>query len=82
MAQDTFTTSPILRNPDPSRPFLVKVDASELGIGAVLFTAFQQETHVTSCGIFFQETHPSRQNYDTGNQELLAVKLMLEEWRL
>ncbi|KAK3536402.1 hypothetical protein QTP86_008889 [Hemibagrus guttatus] len=34
--KDSFTTPPILRHPDPDLPFVVEVDASSSGIGAVL----------------------------------------------
>ncbi|KAK3563745.1 hypothetical protein QTP86_034464 [Hemibagrus guttatus] len=32
----SFTTAPILRHPDPELPFVVEVDASSSGIGAIL----------------------------------------------
>ena len=31
-----LTSAPVLRSPDPLRPFILKTDASELGIGALL----------------------------------------------
>ena len=34
--KQTFTTAPILKHPDPTQPFVVEVDASETGVGAVL----------------------------------------------
>ncbi|KAL0148230.1 hypothetical protein M9458_056462 [Cirrhinus mrigala] len=34
--KERFTTAPILKHPDPDLPFIVEVDASDCGIGAVL----------------------------------------------
>ncbi|XP_016357100.1 uncharacterized mitochondrial protein AtMg00860-like [Sinocyclocheilus anshuiensis] len=38
----SFTTAPILRHPDPILPFVVEVDASDSGIGAVLSQRHRQ----------------------------------------
>ncbi|KAK3561075.1 hypothetical protein QTP86_026365 [Hemibagrus guttatus] len=35
-SKDSFTMAPILRHPDPDLPFVVEVDASSCGIGAML----------------------------------------------
>ena len=34
--KDLFTSAAILRQPDPALPFILEVDASEVGVGAVL----------------------------------------------
>ena len=34
--KEAFTSAPILKHPDPQQPFVVEVDASETGVGAVL----------------------------------------------
>lgn len=31
-----FTAAPVLQHPDPDRPFIVEVDASNAGVGAIL----------------------------------------------
>ncbi|KAI2661634.1 Transposon Tf2-6 polyprotein [Labeo rohita] len=76
-----FTTAPVLRHPDPQLPFLVEVDASSTGVGAVLSQRQGQPPKTFPCAFFSHKLSPAERNYDVGNRELLAIKLALEEWR-
>lgn len=55
-----FTSAPILCRPDPSRQFIVEVDASDKGVGAILS---QRYSHKLSS---------MEGNYNFGDRELLA----------
>ncbi|KAI2649283.1 Transposon Tf2-8 polyprotein [Labeo rohita] len=76
-----FTTAPILHHPDPDRPFIVEVDASSTGVGAVLSQRHGEPSKMFPCAYFSHKLSPAERNYDVGNRELLAIKLALEEWR-
>ncbi|KAL0152827.1 hypothetical protein M9458_051867, partial [Cirrhinus mrigala] len=76
-----FTTAPILHHPDPNKPFLVEVDASSSGVGAVLSQRQGQPPKTYPCAYFSHKLTSAERNYDVGNRELLAIKLALEEWR-
>ena len=76
-----FTSAPILTQPDPNRQFIVEVDASDVGVGAILSQRSAKDGKVHPCAFFSHRLTPSEHNYDVGNRELLAVKLALEEWR-
>lgn len=76
-----FVSAPILISPDPSRQFVVEVDASEVGVGAVLSQRSSSDDKMHPCAFFSHRLSPAERNYDIGNRELLAVKLALEEWR-
>ncbi len=76
-----FVSAPILRAPDPTCQFVVEVDASEVGVGAVLSQRATSDDKVHPCAFFSHRLSPAERNYDIGNRELLAVKLALEEWR-
>lgn len=69
--KERFTSAPILHHPDPSIPFIVEVDASSTGIGAVLSQRQGDPAKMSS----------AERNYNVGNHELLAIKAALEEWR-
>ncbi|KAI2647109.1 Transposon Tf2-9 polyprotein [Labeo rohita] len=77
----TFSTAPVLQHPDPERPFTVEVDASTIGVGAVLSQAVGEPPVLHPCAFFSRKLTPAEQNYDIGNRELLAIKLALEECR-
>ncbi|KAK3548353.1 hypothetical protein QTP70_010714 [Hemibagrus guttatus] len=79
--KQAFTTAPLLVHPDPELPFIVEVDASTTGVGAVLSQQQGNPRKLHPCAFFLRKLNPAEVNYDIGNRELLAVKLALEEWR-
>ncbi|KAK3564189.1 hypothetical protein QTP86_011026 [Hemibagrus guttatus] len=76
----SFTAALILRHPDPSLPFIVKVDASSCS-GAMLSQCHGNLGKVYPCAFFSQKLIPEEVNYDVGKWELLYIKAALEEWR-
>uniref|UniRef100_A0A3P9HPM2 Gypsy retrotransposon integrase-like protein 1 n=1 Tax=Oryzias latipes TaxID=8090 RepID=A0A3P9HPM2_ORYLA len=79
--KNLFVSAPILIQPDPSRQFVVEVDASDSGVGAVLSQKEEKSGKLKPCAFFSKKLFSAEQNYDIGNRELLAIKLALEEWR-
>ena len=77
----SFSSAPTLVHPNPDLPFLVEVDASRTGVGAVLSQRQGEPPRLHPCAFFSKKMSPAEQNYDIGNRELLAIKLALEEWR-
>lgn len=57
------------------------VDASDVGVGAVLSQHSALDLKLHPCSFFSHCLNATERNYDVGNQELLAVKMALEEWR-
>ncbi|KAL0159211.1 hypothetical protein M9458_042936, partial [Cirrhinus mrigala] len=76
-----FSSAPVLKHPDPQLPFLVEVDASSTGVGAILSQRQGEPPRTFPCAFFSHKLNPAERNYDVGNRELLAIKLALEEWR-
>ncbi|KAI2668646.1 Transposon Tf2-9 polyprotein [Labeo rohita] len=81
--KQSFISAPILAHLDPQLPFVVEVDASTTGVGAVLSQQQQQgkSTELHPCAYYSKKLSPAECNYDIGNRELLAIKLALKEWR-
>uniref|UniRef100_A0A674P5X9 Gypsy retrotransposon integrase-like protein 1 n=1 Tax=Takifugu rubripes TaxID=31033 RepID=A0A674P5X9_TAKRU len=79
--KDRFTTAPVLAHPDPARQFIVEVDASDAGFGAVLSQRSEADQKIHPCAYFSRRFDPAERNYDVGNRELLAVYGALVEWR-
>lgn len=79
--KERFSSAPILIHPDASRQFVVEVDASDTGVGAVLSQRSSSDSKLHPCAFFSCRLTASEQNYSVDDRELLAVKLALEEWR-
>ncbi|KAK3507421.1 hypothetical protein QTP70_020385 [Hemibagrus guttatus] len=79
--KDCFTLAPILCHPDPDKPFVVEVDASSSGLGAVLSQRHGDPGKVHPCAFYSRKLTTAEVNYDVGNRELLAIKAALDEWR-
>ena len=76
-----FTSAPALILPQPSRQFIVEVDASDVGIGAVLSQRSEEDQQIHPVAFLSPYFSPAEQNYDVGNRELLAVHAALTEWQ-
>lgn len=62
------------------RQFIMEVDASNTGVGAILNQEFA-DGKVHPCAYFSKSLSSAERNYSIGKRELLAVKMVLEEWR-
>ncbi|XP_057696537.1 retinoic acid receptor RXR-gamma-B isoform X2 [Corythoichthys intestinalis] len=76
-----FTSAPILMFPDPTLQFIVEVDASDSGVGAILSQRSPLTGKIHPCAFLSKKLTSAERNYDVGNRELLAIKVALEEWR-
>ena len=74
-----FSTAPILVMPEPEVQFILEVSASDTGVGAVL-SQWAPDGKVHPCAFFSRHLTPAERNYAMGDQELLALMLVLEEW--
>lgn len=79
--KDLFSSAPILHHPDPSQPYVLEVDASEIATGAILSQRQGPKAILHPVAFASRKLSPPELNYDVGDRELLAIKFALEEWR-
>ena len=57
-----FTITPIIIHPDPSRQFVVEVDTSHIGVGAVLSQHSAQDQKLHPCAFLSHRLNPTERN--------------------
>ncbi|KAD5961022.1 hypothetical protein E3N88_12495 [Mikania micrantha] len=72
--KDALMSTPIIKLPDFSKPFIVECDASSDGIGAILS---QEEHPIAYFSKGFSSAHKFKSAYD---RELLALVLAVQKW--
>lgn len=63
-----FCSAPMLSHPDPDKPFIVEIDASTNGVGAVLSQWQGTPPQLRPCAFFSHKMSPAEQNYVVGNR--------------
>ncbi|KAE8777002.1 hypothetical protein D1007_50285 [Hordeum vulgare] len=72
--KQALTTAPILALPDFSKEFVIKIDASDVGVGAVLL----QQVHPLA--FVSKSLGPGTQGLSTYEKECMAIILVVEQW--
>ena len=75
-----LTTAPVLRHPDFKRRFWVQCDASNIGVGAVLFQ-LDDEGNENPIAFYSQKLNKCQRNYSVTEKECLAAILAVERFR-
>jgi hypothetical protein len=74
-----FTTYPILRYPDPSKPLKIEADSSGYATGGVLLM-LEDDGKWYPCAYISSSLSDVEHNYDIHNKEMLAIMCCLEDW--
>lgn len=69
--KEALISEPVLHMPDPNKPFVLRTDASELGVGAVLLQEGDEGLHPISFAS--KKLIPAEKNYSTIEKECLAM---------
>ena len=76
---DMLTRAPILRLPDFQRPFLVQTDASDVGVGAVLFQEYDDGKFPVAYAS--KKLLPRERNYSVIERECLAIVFAIKKFQ-
>ena len=84
--KEALTTTPVLRLPRREEVFVCEADASDIGVGAVLYNMKPggnptDMTQLKLVGYYSKRLSSAERNYSTTEKELLAIVLALRRWR-
>jgi hypothetical protein len=74
-----MTTAPVMILPDPTKPFVLKTDASDQAIGAEL--SQDQGDGLRPIAFYSRKLFRAKQNYPIHERELLALIAAMKHWR-
>ena len=77
-AKEILSSSPLLHNPDFDFEFFVEMDASQYGVGAVLYQ--KKENQICYIDFAARALSSSQQNYSAMKRELLGGMFAMETW--
>jgi DNA-binding MltR family transcriptional regulator len=69
--KDKFTSYPVLRNPDPSKCYILNTNMSQYAVGATISQNFSDGQHPIA--YFSKLLLPAEHNYNIYDRELLAI---------
>ncbi|KAK1784435.1 hypothetical protein P4O66_001579 [Electrophorus voltai] len=69
-----------MQQPDPRKPFVVEVEASDVGVGVVLSQQKEKGDKLYPIAYFSRKLSTAERHYGVGDHEL-SMKLSFEEWR-
>jgi len=75
-----FTTAPILRHFDQSRPAIIETDASDFAEGGVL-SQLGDDGKLYPCAFFSRKFKDAEINYEIYDKEMMAIVDCMETWR-
>jgi len=79
MIKSLLVSAPVLATYDFDKPFILTVDVSDVGVGAVLL---QEDSKGVDhpIGYFSHKFNPSQRNYSTSEKEALALAYVLQHF--
>ena len=80
-AKKILSSTPVLHNPDFDLPFILETDASQKGVGAVLFQ-MSKEGERRYIDFAAKSLNDAQEKYSAMKRELLAGLFAMETWRL
>ncbi|ESK86423.1 pro-pol protein [Moniliophthora roreri MCA 2997] len=75
-----FQQEPVLRMPDPNRPFMIEMDTLKWASGGVLWQE-GPDGELHPCGYISHAFDSTERNYEIYDRELFAIIRALETWR-
>lgn len=78
MRTKPFTEAPVLLQPDTTGQFVVEVNTSDIGVGAVFSQSSVVDEKLHPCTFLSHHLSPAESNCDVRGRELLAIKTALK----